>query len=170
MFVPDLVVRGSRVVTPEATRAAAVHIGRGKILGVLDVNDVPPGCPVMEAGNLVVMPGLVDTHVRVNVHGNTDSEGFDTVTRAAAAGGVTTVIDMPMRGVGTTTVSALRAKRDAANGKCHVDVGFWGGLVHDNRSELFGLARAGVFGFACELAPVSEANLREAMPHVARLG
>jgi allantoinase len=178
MFRADLVVRGSRVVTPEATRAAAIHIGRGKILGVLDVGDVPPGCPVVEAGSLVVMPGLVDTHVHVYGHGSTASDGFDAVTRSAAAGGVTTIVDMPMGSLATTTVSALQEKRDLAVGKCHVDVGFWGGLIHDNRSELLGLARAGVFGFACtlahagvdEFAPVSEADLREAMPLVARLG
>lgn len=170
MFLPDLVVRGSRVVTSEATRAAAIHIGRGKILGVLDVNDVPAGCPVVEAGNCVVMPGLVDTHVHVHVPGKTESEAFEIVTRAAAAGGVTTIIDVPMGGVSATTVSALQAKRAAAIGRCHVDVGFWGALVHDNRLELVGLARAGIFGFVCALAPENERNVREAMPHIARLG
>src|SRR5687768_2104485 len=103
MFLPDLVVRGSCVVTPEGTGAAAIHIGRGKILGILDFGDVPPGCPVVEAGRFVVMPGLVDTHVHVYAPGSTKADGFDAVTRAAAAGGVTTIIDMPMGRLPTTT-------------------------------------------------------------------
>ena len=85
----------------------------------------------------VVMPGLVDSHVHVNEPGRTDWEGFDTATRAAAAGGITTIVDMPLNSVpATTTCAALNTKRDAARGQCHVDVGFWGGIVPGNHDQI----------------------------------
>ncbi len=125
------------------------------------------------------MPGLVDSHVHINDPGRADWEGFDTATRAAAAGGITTLVDMPLNSIpSTTTVAALEAKRRAADGRCHVDVGFWGGVVPGNARDLEPLARAGVLGFKCFLSPsgvdefahVSEADLREAMPIVAATG
>ena len=125
------------------------------------------------------MPGLVDTHVHINDPGRADWEGFETATLAAAAGGVTTLVDMPLNSIpATTTVAALEAKRRAAAGRCHVDVGFWGGVVPGNAGDLEPLARAGVLGFKCFLSPsgveefdhVSEADLREAMPIVAGTG
>ena len=179
MFLPDLVVRSRRVVTDGLTRPAAVHIRTGKIIGVLDFDDVPAGCPVDDAGDAVVMPGVVDTHVHVNEPGRTDWEGFDTATRAAAAGGVTTIVDMPLNSIpATTSVAGFDAKRRAAEGRCFVDVGFWGGVVPGNVSELPRLVDAGVLGFKCFLVPsgvdefpaVTEADLRTAMPVLAKLG
>ena len=159
MFLPDLVVRSHRVVTDGQTRPAAIHIRAGKIIGVLDFDDVPAGCPLDDAGDAVVMPGVVDTHVHVNEPGRTDWEGFDTATRAAAAGGVTTIVDMPLNSIpATTTVAGFDAKRRAAEGKCFVDVGFWGGVVPGNVSELQGLVAAGVLAsnaFSCRPASTS---------------
>ena len=101
----------------------------------------------------MLLPGLVDTHVHVNEPGRTEWEGFDTATRAAAAGGVTTLLDMPLNSLPPTcTVEALEVKRKAADGQCHVDVGFWGGAIPGNIDDLRGLHDAGVFGFKCFMA------------------
>src|SRR3977135_776256 len=154
MFLPDLVVRSRRVVTDGRIRPAAIHIRTGRIIGVRDFEAVPAGCPLDEAGDAVVMPGLVDTHVHVNEPGRSDWEGFDTATRAATAGGVTTIVDMPLNSIpATTTVDGLHKKRRAAQGKCHVDVAFWGGVVPGNAADLDGLVDAGVRGFKCFLVP-----------------
>src|SRR5207245_9249309 len=127
----------------------------------------------------VVMPGLVDTHVHVNEPGRTEWEGFRTATRAAAAGGVTTIVDMPLNCIpATTTFAGLKAKLAAASGQLHVDVAFWGGVVPGNSSELSGMWDAGVVGFKCflvhsgvdEFPNVTESDLRQAMPELARLG
>src|SRR5713226_5084663 len=172
-MIPDFVIRGERIVTPEAAAPASIHIRNGLIVAIAKRDEVPEGCPVYDAGRSVVMPGLVDTHVHINEPGRTDWEGFETATRAAAAGGITTVVDMPLNSVpATTNVAALEAKRRAAADKCHVDVGFWGGVVPGNTPELPALFAAGVFGFKCFLVPsgvdefpaVSEADLRVAMP------
>ncbi len=107
-----------------------------------------------DAGDLVVLPGLVDTHVHINDPGRADWEGFEHATRAAAAGGVTTLVDMPLNSIpSTTTVEAFEAKLRAASGRCHVDVGFWGGVVPGNTAALEPLAAAGVLGFKCFLSP-----------------
>lgn len=179
MFLPTLVVRSRKVVTPKGTRAAAVHIHGEKIVGVLDYDDVPEGCPLDDWRDATVMPGVVDTHVHMNEPGRTEWEGFETGTRAASAGGVTTMVDMPLNSIPpTTTLAALEAKRQAARGKCAVDVGFWGGVVPGNTGELAPLVEAGVFGFKCFLVPsgveefasVSEHDLRAAMPALTKLG
>jgi allantoinase len=163
----------------DEVRPAAIHILHGAIVRVAGFDDVPPGCSIDDAADAVVMPGLVDTHVHVNEPGRTDWEGFETATRAAAAGGVTTIVDMPLNSVpATTTVEALEAKRRAAMGKCFVDVGFWGGVVPGNAADLEPLFVAGVLGFKCFLVPsgvpefasVTETDLREAMPILAKLG
>ncbi len=176
---PDLVLRSSHVVTPEGIGAAAVHVRGGTIAPVGEHGDVPEGAPVVELGDLVLMPGLVDTHVHVNDPGRTEWEGFETATRAAAAGGVTTIVDMPLNSIpATTSVAGLEAKLAAAAGRCAVDVGFWGGVVPGNAGELRGLWEAGVLGFKCFLVPsgveefghVTEADLREALPVLAELG
>ena len=134
---------------------------------------------MIDAGAAVVMPGIVDTHVHINEPGRTEWEGFETATRAAAAGGVTTLVDMPLNSIpATTTVEALDTKRRAAEGRCHVDVGFWGGVVPGNRHELEPLAHAGVLGFKCFLSPVwrrrisavGEYDLRSAMLILAKAG
>src|SRR5579862_1353167 len=167
------VIRSKRVVTPDGVAAATVHIHKGKITATREHDDLPSGANVYDAGNSVVMPGLVDTHVHINEPGRSDWEGFTTATRAAAAGGVTTLIDMPLNSIpATTTVAALEAKRAAARNKCWVNVGFWGGVVPGNSGELRALGRAGVFGFKCFLVPsgvqefenVCESDLRAALP------
>ena len=180
MHPVDLVIRGRRVVTEHDTRPASVHISRGYISSVSIFEDVPSGAELVEAdANSIVMPGLVDTHVHVNEPGRTDWEGFETATRAAAAGGVTTIVDMPLNSIpATTTVEAFNTKLDAARGKLHVDTAFWGGVVPGNTAELEKLWTAGVVGFKCflihsgvdEFPNVSEADLRQAMPELARLG
>src|SRR6266853_6565203 len=119
-------IRSKRVVTPDGVQPATLHIRNGVIEAVASYDDVPSGKHVYDAGASVVMPGLVDTHVHINEPGRTDWEGFETATRAAAAGGVTTLIDMPLNSIpATTTTAALEAKRTAARGRCHVDVAFW---------------------------------------------
>ena len=175
----DLVIRGTRVMTPTGIRPAAVHITSGTITAVTDHGDLGGSATVADAGTALVMAGVVDTHVHVNEPGRTDWEGFETATRSAAAGGVTTLLDMPLNSVpATTTVAALEAKRRAADGKCWVNVGFIGGVVPGNAGELRALHEAGVLAFKCFLVPsgvdefpaVSEGDLRVALPVLAALG
>jgi allantoinase len=175
----DLVVRGKRVVTPEGERSAAIHVRAGVIAAVSGFDEIVSGATVHEAGDFVVMPGAVDTHVHINEPGRTDWEGFSSATRAAAAGGVTTLIEMPLNSVpATTTAAALREKLAAAAGKLWVDTGFWGGVVPGNSEELQALWDAGVFGFKCFLVPsgvdefahVTETDLRLALPKLAASG
>src|SRR3954451_18578826 len=131
-----LVVRGHRIVLPEGERSASIHVARGVIVRVGAHDETVDATLLVDAGDLVVSPGIVDTHVHVNEPGRTEWEGFDTATCAAAAGGVTTLIDMPLNSVpATVTVSGLRAKLKAAQAQCPVDVGFWGGVVPGNRGE-----------------------------------
>jgi len=167
------------VVTPEGVGPRSVHIQGSVIASVRAHDAVPAGPGVVDVGSLAILPGLVDTHVHINEPGRSDWEGFETATRAAAAGGVTTVIEMPLNAIpATTTAQALRAKVASARGKLAVDVGFWGGVVPGNAADLEPLWQAGVFGFKCFLVPsgvpefanVTEADLREAMPVLARLG
>jgi allantoinase len=177
-----LVIRGQRVVLPDGERPASIHVQNGTIAAVAAYDDVPTGADIVDAsdaGDLVISPGIVDTHVHVNEPGRTEWEGFDTATRAAAAGGVTTIVDMPLNSVpATTTVAGLAAKREAAAHRCHVDVAFWGGVVPGNQSQLDGLIDAGVRGFKCFLVPsgvdefpaVAEEDLRRALPTLARRG
>ncbi|HEX6961232.1 MAG TPA: allantoinase AllB [Lacipirellula sp.] len=169
----------TRVVTPDGVRDAAIVIAGEKIETIVPRDKVPAGLPVQDVGGLVISPGIVDTHVHINEPGRTDWEGFETATRAAAAGGVTTLIDMPLNSVPvTTTVAALEAKRAAAQGKCHVDVGFHGGLIPGNAADVEPLIEAGVCGiktFLCdsclpEFPASGERELREALPILARRG
>ncbi|MFL6195946.1 MAG: allantoinase AllB [Thermoanaerobaculia bacterium] len=173
------VLRSQRVATPSGMRPASVWIRGGRIERVAAPDEVPSGAPVEDFGDRVVMPGIVDTHVHVNEPGRTEWEGFETATRAAAAGGITTLVDMPLNSVpATTTREGLRAKVEAARGRCHVDAGFWGGVVPGNAGELAGLWRDGALGFKAFLVPsgvdefqhVEEKDLREALPVLARLG
>ena len=172
------IVRSRQVVTPSGVRPASVHFEDGKIVDVLEWSDIPDRNDVSDAGDLVVMPGLVDSHVHVNEPGRTEWEGYETATRAAAAGGVTTIVDMPLNSIpATTTRAAFEEKLAAAEGKCSVDVAFWGGVVPGNVDELEPLVERGVRGFKCflihsgvdEFPHVIESDLRIAMPELARL-
>ncbi|MDG4858719.1 allantoinase AllB [Streptomyces sp. T-3] len=151
----ELVLRSTRVITPEGTRAASVAVSGGKIAAVLPYEaEVPEGARLEDFGDDVLLPGLVDTHVHVNDPGRTEWEGFYTATRAAAAGGITTLVDMPLNSLPpTTTVDNLRTKQDVAAAKAHIDVGFWGGALPDNVADLKPLHDAGVYGFKCFLSP-----------------
>ncbi|MDX6290167.1 MAG: allantoinase [Blastocatellia bacterium] len=159
---------------------ASIYVNAGRVAAVTSFENIPPDCEILEAGeDSIVMPGLVDSHVHVNEPGRTEWEGFGTATRAAAAGGVTTIVDMPLNCIpATTTVDALKAKLAAARGKLMVDTAFWGGVVPGNTAELAKLWDAGVVGFKCflihsgvdEFPNVTESDLREAMPELARLG
>ncbi len=177
----DLVVRGERVFTPVGERPAAVHVDRvrGTIVAVTDPGAVPAGVEVIDAGNNCLLPGLVDTHVHINDPGRTDWEGFETATRAAAAGGVTTLVDMPLNSIPpTTTLDGLNAKVRALEEKAHVDVALCGGLVPSNPRGLGELFDEGVLAFKCFLAEsgvgefshVHEKELREGMRELARIG
>ncbi|MEU5576709.1 allantoinase AllB [Streptomyces huasconensis] len=150
----ELVLRSTRVVTPEGTRAASVAVSGGKIVAVAAYDAaVPHGARLEDFGDDVLLPGLVDTHVHVNDPGRTEWEGFWTATRAAAAGGITTLVDMPLNSLPpTTTVDNLRTKQDVARSKAHIDVGFWGGALPDNVADLKPLHDAGVYGFKCFLS------------------
>ncbi|AHG89678.1 allantoinase [Gemmatirosa kalamazoonensis] len=170
-------LRSRRVVTAKGVHAASVHVVDGRIVSVSTWDDA--SADVIDVGDDVVMPGLVDTHVHVNEPGRTEWEGFATATRAAAAGGVTTILDMPLNAVpATTTAAALEAKRDAARGNTAVHVEYIGGVVPGNAGELEGLRDAGVRAFKCFLSPsgvdefghVTEADLREAFPVLQSLG
>src|SRR2546428_8809312 len=180
MHPVDLVIRGRRVVTEHGIGPASIHVTRGYISSISIFEDISPPAELIEADpESIVMSGLVDTHVHVNEPGRVDWEGFETATRAAAAGGVTTLVDMPLNSIpATTNVEAFKTKLEAARAKLHVDTGFWGGVVPGNTSELAKLWEAGVVGFKCflihsgvdEFPNVTEADLREAMPELARLG
>ena len=174
----DCVFRSHRVVTPEGVRPAAIHVAGGRITAVKSFDQVGSGFPLVDADEAVILPGLVDTHVHINEPGRTEWEGFTTATRAGAAGGVTTLLDMPLNSIpATTTVAALQLKREAARRQVAVDVGFIGGVVPGNAGELRGLHEAGVRAFKCFLVPsgtdefqsVTEKDLRVALPILAGL-
>ncbi|MFD0318168.1 allantoinase AllB [Streptomyces flavalbus] len=162
----ELVLRSTRVITPEGMRAASVAVTGGTITAVAPYDaQVPSGARLEDLGDDVLLPGLVDTHVHVNDPGRTEWEGFWTATRAAAAGGVTTLVDMPLNSLPpTTTVAALRVKQEVAAAKAHVDVGFWGGALPDNVGHLRPLHEAGVFGFKAFLSPSGV----DEFPHLGR--
>ncbi|MFD4909298.1 allantoinase AllB [Kitasatospora purpeofusca] len=174
------VIRSRRVVLPDGERPADVLVRAGKIERIAPHGTLPAdGHRVTDLGGTALLPGLVDTHVHVNEPGRTEWEGFATATRAAAAGGVTTIVDMPLNSVPpTTTLAGLEAKRKTAEGQAWVDLGFWGGAVPDNLADLEPLHRAGVFGFKSFLAPsgvdefphLEAAGLEAALAEQARLG
>ena len=175
----DLVIRSRRVITPEGIAPAAVHISGGRIAALREWDAKVDGLPLVDAGDAVVMPGLVDAHVHVNEPGRTDWEGYTTATRAAAAGGVTTIVDMPLNSIPpTTTQAGFAEKLAAAEGQAWVDVAFWGGVVPGNTNQLAVLLEDGVRGFKCflihsgvdEFPHVEESDLLKAMPELARLG
>jgi allantoinase len=170
-----------RVVTPEGIRPAAILVEGETIRAVVPAEEVPrsPEFQIHHLGDAAILPGLVDSHVHINEPGRTDWEGFFSATRAAAAGGYTLLVDMPLNCLpATTTVAALEAKREAARGKCRVDWAAWGGVVRDNQADIEALATAGVLGFKCFLihpgidgfTMVTEEDLGAALPPLARTG
>lgn len=176
----DLVVRARRAIVEGAEEAVCVGVTDGRI-ATLTPYDEPPSAArtVSLEDDEVLLPGLVDTHVHVNDPGRAEWEGFESATRAAAAGGVTTILDMPLNSVPpTVTLDALGTKQDAARGRVFVDVGFWGGAVPAHIGDLAGLYEAGVFGFKCflvdsgvpEFPHLSHTQLRAAMTETGRLG
>jgi allantoinase len=175
-------LRSRRVITPQGELDATVVIEDGIITAVVPTLNLEPGTlnlPTEDLGNLALLPGLVDAHTHINEPGRTEWEGFTTATRAAAAGGFTTVVDMPLNCLPeTTNVAALKTKRAAAQGKCLVDYALWGGCVDGNQADLEPLARAGVPGYksflfypGCDgFTSIDRDNLERALPHIARTG
>ncbi|MBB1245716.1 amidohydrolase family protein, partial [Streptomyces durbertensis] len=173
----ELAFRSRQVLTPDGPRPATVTVTGGEITAVLPHDaPLPPATRLVDCGGDALLPGLVDTHVHVNDPGRTEWEGFWTATRAAAAGGVTTLLDMPLNSLPPTTAAAhLAVKRDVARPKAHVDTGFWGGAVPGNVKDLRPLHEAGVFGFKCFLSPsgvdefpqLDRDQLREALTEIA---
>src|SRR6185503_7460178 len=178
-------IKSKRVVTPAGTMAAVVLIKNGRIADIL--SDLPSGnFPVKDVGNCVVMPGVVDPHVHINEPGRTEWEGFDTATQAAIAGGITTLVDMPLNSSPvTTTVKAFEAKLDAATRSdrpgltgIHANCGFWGGIIPGNEKDIEPLIEKGVLGFKAflthsgidEFPNVTEEDLKKAMPIIAKHG
>ncbi|WP_244871980.1 allantoinase AllB [Catellatospora sp. TT07R-123] len=166
-----MIFRSYRVFTPEGERPADVAVSGGRIASVAG-HGALTGPDVIDLGECALLPGLVDTHVHVNEPGRTQWEGFDTATRAAAAGGVTTIVDMPLNSIPPTVdPAALAVKRAAAAEQCYVDVGFWGGAVPGNAAELPRLHAQGVFGFKAflidsgvpEFPPLDPAGLEQAL-------
>jgi allantoinase len=174
----DLVIRARRVVTPDGTRPATVRVSEGRIAEVGPYESGPRDAVALP-DDQVLLPGLVDTHVHVNEPGRDDWEGFGSATRAAAAGGITTIIDMPLNSIPpTTNAGALRIKREAAAGHVHVDVGFWGGAVPGSTGWLPRLVGAGAFGVKVflidsgvpEFPPLDRGGLVAVMEQAAALG
>lgn len=175
----DLIICGERILTPKSISPGCIVIRQGRIVELCPLEQGRNALGRIDAGDAVVMPGVIDTHVHLNDPGRADWEGFETGTRAAAAGGITTIVDMPLNSIpATTSVAGLETKRRAAEGRCAVDYAFWGGVVPGNAGELEGLVRAGALGLKCFMAPsgvdefghVGESDLRAAAPIIARLG
>jgi allantoinase len=169
----DLVFKAHRVITAAGEVARTIGVQDGRIVAIEPLEaDLTADRTVELSQDEVLLPGLVDTHVHVNDPGRSEWEGFETATRAAAAGGVTTIVDMPLNSLPPTVdVSALEIKRKAAEGRVHVDVGFWGGAIPGNLDDLRGLHDAGVFGFKCfllhsgvdEFPPLDSNELEQAL-------
>lgn len=179
-FPLDVWLRSRRVLLEGQLRPAALALRQGRVARIAGHDEqAPPKTEGVDVGDHVVMAGLIDTHVHVNEPGRTEWEGYESATRAAALGGVTTICDMPLNSMPvTTTLDALLAKQRATEGKLWIDVGFWGGVVPGNDAELSPMVRAGVRGFKCflcpsgidEFPPVGRRELLRAMPILRDLG
>jgi allantoinase len=175
----DVVVVAPRAILPDGEQPCAIAIAGGRIAAVEALpHQLAARRTFTLSDDVVALPGLVDSHVHICEPGNTDWEGFATATLAAAAGGITTLVDMPLDSIPTTVdVAALETKRKAAEGQCHVDVGFWGGVVPGNIGALAALRAAGVMGFKCflldsgcaQFPPVSAAEMERALAALAGL-
>lgn len=173
-----LALRSSRTLTPTGERPALVLIENGRIADVLPPDAaLAPDVEILDLGDRALLPGVIDPHVHINEPGRTHWEGFDTATRAALAGGLTMLVDMPLNSAPvTTSAAAFREKLAAADGKLHTNVGFWGGIIPGNGGEIEGLIAAGILGFKAFLTHsgiddfpnATEADLRAAMPILAR--
>jgi len=174
----DAAIISNRTITSDGIRKAAILIKNGKIADLL--NELPEGdFPVTDVGDNVLMPGIVDPHVHINEPGRTDWEGFDTATKAAIAGGITSLVDMPLNASPvTTTVTAFDKKIKATEGKLHTNCGFWGGVIPGNEKDIEPLIEKGVLGFKAflthsgidEFPNVTEEDLRKVMPIIAKHG
>ncbi|MCB2407283.1 allantoinase AllB [Hymenobacter lucidus] len=174
----EVAIKSQRVVLPHGEQPALVLIKNGRIVAVLPV-DAAVSCPILDVQNHAVLPGVIDPHVHINEPGRTEWEGFNTATRAALAGGLTTLVDMPLNSAPvTTSVANFELKLAATRGQLHTNVGFWGGIVPGNAAEVEGLIARGVLGFKAFLTHsgiddfpnATEADLREVMPILARHG
>ena len=173
------IIKSNRIITPSGIRPGYIIINDGVIEDVVEQLSSVSEVTVTDAGNAVVMAGIIDPHVHINEPGRTDWEGFDTATRAAIAGGITTVVDMPLNCTPvTTTAEAFNQKIAATKNQLHTNVGFWGGVVPGNENEIEGLIECGVLGFKAflthsgidDFANVIEADLVKVMPIIARHG
>jgi allantoinase len=174
--MPDLFLKSTAVITPEGQGPAVLVLQGGRIADVLPY-EAPVAGPVLDLGDAAILPGVIDPHVHLNEPGRTEWEGFDTGTRAALAGGLTTLVDMPLNSAPvTTSVENLRLKQAATQGQLHTNVGFWGGIVPGNAAEVGPLIAAGVLGFKAFLTHsgiddfpnATKADLRRVMPLLAR--
>lgn len=174
----DVAILSNRTITPDGIKKAVLLIEDGRIADVLD--RLPEGSfPVTDVGDNVLMPGIVDPHVHINEPGRTDWEGFDTATKAAIAGGITSLVEMPLNASPvTTTAKAFDEKVKATEGKLHTNCGFWGGVVPGNEKDIEPLIERGVLGFKAflidsgidEFPKVNEEDLRKVMPIIAKHG
>lgn len=176
--MPDLAIYSHRVVLPDAVKPATVLIANGKIQSIID-GLAEVSCKLINVGNDVLMAGVIDPHVHINEPGRTNWEGFDTATKAAIVGGITTLVEMPLNASPvTTTVVAFEEKLAAVEGKLHTNVGFWGGIIPGNEREIEPLIEKGILGFKAflthsgidEFPNVTEADLRKVMPIIAKHG
>lgn len=166
----------NRTITPDGVRKAVVIIDEGKIKDIL--NELPSGnFSIEEVGDNVLMPGIIDPHVHINEPGRTNWEGFDTATKAAIAGGITSLVEMPLNASPvTTTIKAFEEKLKATKGKLHTNCGFWGGIIPGNENEIEPLIEKGILGFKAflthsgidEFSNVTEDDLKKAMPIIAK--
>jgi allantoinase len=172
----DLVIKGNNILTPEGLQPAVVLVKDGMISSV--TGSLPDDAlRIVDIGDKVLMPGITDPHVHINEPGRTDWEGFETATLSAIAGGITTLVDMPLNASPvTTTVRALEEKLRIAGNQLNADCGYWGGIVPGNTGEIEGMVHMGILGFKAFLIPsgidefpnVTAADLEKAMPLIAR--
>ncbi len=171
------IIKSERVVFPDGIKKASIIICNGIITDIVDYSDNEVDMDIIDVGKNLILPGFIDPHVHINEPGRTEWEGFETATKAALSGGVTTLVDMPLNSSPvTTSVKSFDEKMVAANKNLHVNIGFWGGIVPGNLNDIEGLIKRGVLGFKAflthsgidEFPNVTESDLRKAMPVIAK--